>query len=168
MRRTPSSIDTAMQCSKPGILPTGIEAGHRQPQVLIELCSASRGFRIYNIQIYQKLTHGFWLAEAGRTNAACLDALNAKNWIPKEASKSADLATAECHVWFRIVYALPIPNSALQGAAGARCKLGMAVRNFPKNNNGTQPRCGNKHWDDFVVPNACKTINAAASSRLRR
>src|SRR5260370_22996086 len=92
MRRTPSSIDTAMQCSKPGILPTGIEAGHRQPQVLIELCSAARGFRIYNIQIYQKLTHGFWLAEAGRTNAACLDALNAKNWIPKEASKSADLA----------------------------------------------------------------------------
>jgi len=56
----------------------------------------------------------------------------------------------------------------LQGAAGARCKLGMAVRNFPKNNNGTQPRCGNKHWDDFVVPNACKTINAAASTRLRR
>jgi hypothetical protein len=42
----------------------------------------------------------------------------------------------------------------------------MAVRNFPKNNNGTQPRCGNKHWDDFVVPNACKTINAAASARL--
>src|SRR5260221_8497325 len=92
MRRTLSSIDTAMQCSKQGILPTGIEAGHRLPQVLIELCSAARGFRIYNIQIYQKLTHGFWLAEAGRTNAACLDALNAKNWIPKEASKSADLA----------------------------------------------------------------------------
>ena len=81
-----------MQCSKQGILPTGIEAGHRLPQVLIELCSAARGFRIYNIQIYQKLTHGFWLAEAGRTNAACLDALNAKNWIRKEASKSADLA----------------------------------------------------------------------------
>src|SRR5260370_2394200 len=125
MRRPLASIDTAMQCSKQGILPTGIEAGHRLPQVLIELCSAARGFRIYNIQIYQKLTHGFWLAEAGRTNAACLDALNAKNWIRKEASKSAALAIRPISMSLRVRYPLLFANTQY----GPPARRGLPLNN---------------------------------------